>query len=150
MQNLITYIRNLAKTVNHFDWSKLWSTNSAFQTTPPIQWHYMWFYVGFAILYLLLGIWFLFRRGIYPPYRGLLLNFFWTNAILSGILFFMRYERVPLLGMDFLRTLHIASILVWVAFIGYYRLTAYNRDKMAILIEERRNKYLPKTHSVGR
>jgi hypothetical protein len=141
---LLDKARGLPEFLQSLTWQQVWDYRTAFLSRPLPTWPFMEGYVAFLVILFLAGIVVLLRRRLYAPYRSVLLQFFWTNLFLATLLFFFRWQRIPIFGMDFLRTAHFLFMLGWVALILKYRLTAYRRDRLMILVEERRQKYLPR------
>ena len=100
-------------------------------------------YEVLLIIFFLGGIITLFRPK-YEPVRERFSVFFWTNAILGLILFFFRYQDIPLLGMDFFRFTLEVTAAIWLFFITRFSLQVYPQKKLEDQIAERKNKYLPK------
>jgi hypothetical protein len=103
---------------------------------------YGYFFILFVIL--VWGLIVLFRRRLHPHYRNMVLGFASTNLILGATLAFFRYQRVPLLGMDALRSLHLLSMIIWLPFILKFRLFKVKKINLEEKVRERKNKYLPK------
>lgn len=137
LQSFVDFIVELQFT-DVFNWK------TAIQLMPPKEWKFMWVYVGFTGLNLLGGIFLSLYRKMDEEIRGKLLGFCWTNAIFSAIFFFLRYQRIPLLGTDLVRTIQLIIVLIWAIFIAKYIMFDYPKLKMQQVVEERKSKYLPK------
>jgi hypothetical protein len=128
----------------HLD--KYWSPTHLVAIQSYGDWKYMWAFLA-TIVVSFLGILLVFvlKKRVRPSLRTRINSLLWTYLPVSGILFFVRQQQIPLLGMDLWRFLFELAIVVWiVSIIRFYR-TAYRRELVQEKIEERRNKYLPKS-----
>jgi hypothetical protein len=128
---------------NHLRLDSWFNLSTLLATNPPAQWNFMWAYLVFLGICFLGTILCLVIR-FYLPLRTRLTNLFLTNVVLGAILFFFRYQQVPLLGMDILRTLQEIGFVIWLIIIVSHIRVAKPKEALAALVEERRTKYLPK------
>ena len=112
--------------------------------TPPQEWPYKNVYIGFIAFCLLGAIVVLIWRSLYPVLRERLGLLFWTNVILGPILYFFRFQQIPVLGMDFIRTIQEIAFAIWLIVIILRTYKEYPKEKFEEKLTERRNKYLPK------
>lgn len=103
----------------------------------------MWIYTGLILFCLIGGISLFFWR-LRPGLRGRLSSLFWTNAIIGLILFFFRFERIPLLGMDLWRFLQEFAIVIWSFFILRYWRRSIPKEMLAEKVQAYRDRFLPK------
>jgi hypothetical protein len=136
-------IREILQTFWNETLPQWWSPTGYFEVTPAAQWPFREVYLGLIALLFLGGIVTLFLR-FRPILKGKLLSFFWTNASIGVVLFFLRDQRIPYLGMDLLRLMHHIGMIVWVNSIIWYMRTGLRHEKLSEQIEARRAKYLPK------
>ena len=135
-------------TINWFKdipWSSFWSKNTAFSTFPPVKWEYMWFYIGFAILCYVLLVILLFIKKMDLELKARINSFLTTNVWLCILFGFFRYQRIPLLGMDFVRTIQLIANIFWIISIIRFKKVFLPQIKLQQKIEDRKSKYLPKS-----
>lgn len=113
------------------------------QVTPPKEWRFMYVYIGIIAFCAVAGIIVAFLR-IHPELKSRIASFLWTNAIFGLVLFFFRYERIPYLGMDILRTIHEISIILWIGYLIWYSMTGFKQELLADKVTAHKAKYLPK------
>jgi len=114
-----------------------------FSFLPPVDWHFKWVYAGLIYACFAGAIIINFFR-IHPFIKERLAKFLWTNALIGGLLFFFRYQRIPFLGMDIWRTIQEISIVIWIYSIVHYRKNKLSKEILEQRVHEYRNKYLPK------
>ncbi|MBU6389340.1 hypothetical protein KGQ71_02380 [Patescibacteria group bacterium] len=112
--------------------------------TPAPIWKYQWEYVGVLGILLVLGITLLFLKKIRPALRESLSNFAWTNLVLGVIIFFFRYQQIPLLGMDLWRFLQEVEMVIWLIVILRYRVVVYPQEKLEEKVISYKSRFLPK------
>jgi hypothetical protein len=121
-----------------------WSPANLFAFTPPEAWYFERVYVVLTGLCLIAGITLLFIRTIRPGLRERFLSFSWTNFTLGLILFFFRYERIPLLGMDVWRFVQEVAMIIWIVLIYRYWQVKIPAERLAERVIAHKEKYLPK------
>lgn len=126
------------------DWKAYWNPQQLFVSPPPVEWRWIWAYAALGIASLILGIALIFTKKLHPGLRERLSTLAWTEVILSAILFFCRYQRIPYFGIDGLRTLQEIGLVIWVIITARYARVQLPADRLAAAIEEKRQKYLPK------
>lgn len=112
---------------------------------PAAVWELHWWYAGVTIACLVGAIALLFLKKMHPSLRQNLSNALWTNAILGGILYFSRDQRIPYFGTDIVRTVQLFSLLIWVAVSLWIGVRTARNDRTAAVINARRERYLPKS-----
>jgi len=88
-----------------------------------------------------------YRRKIQPTLVKLfkkIYHLLTTTAITGFILFFFRYENIPLLGARFWWLLLLIGDLIWLGFIIKYCLKKLPQEKTNYQRQQEINKYLPK------
>ena len=118
--------------------------NQLISLTPAISWKYQWVYGGLLIVFLLVGIGLIFWKKLYPTLKHQLSAMVWFNFFLGAILFFFRYQRIPLLGMDLWRFIQEIEIVIWILLILRYRLVKYPKEMISQKVVSYKSKYLPK------
>lgn len=103
----------------------------------------MWVYVGFAGVQAV-GIPLTYFLPIHASLKARIYQLFWTNVILSPILFFFRFEGVPLFGMDVWRTLQELATVIWIGYIVYYVRTGLRQELLTEAVHAYKGRYLPK------
>jgi len=120
-----------------------WNPQNLTQTTPSFYWDYMKVYAVIVCIFFVGAIVSIFWPK-FKPVRDRLALYFWTNAVLSLILFFFRYQDIPVLGMDIFRLIQEITAVIWLFLIIRFAIKAYPAHQLSLKVEERRNKYLPK------
>lgn len=106
----------------------------------------MWYFLATVIASLLGIIVILFlKKRARPSLTTRISNLLWTYLIAGSLLFFVRQQQIPLLGMDLWRFLFELAIIVWIVSIVRFYRTGYKKELVQEKIEERRQKYLPKS-----
>ena len=123
---------------------KWYPLKSLFSVYPPEHWKFMWAYVALIGICFLAAIALIFLKKIHPSLRSRLSNLAWTNVLLGIMLFFFRFERIPLLGMDLWRLVQEVSILAWLASIWYYWRHGFRAERLADQVVAYKEKYLPR------
>ena len=133
------------QSINHhfIIWVSTWLQQLVAMNPSPV-WKYQWVYVGVLSILLVLGVGLLFIKKGRPALREQLANFAWVNLGFGIIIFFFRYQRIPLLGMDLWRLLQEGEMLVWLLLILRYRLVIYPKETLEEKIVSYRSKYLPR------
>jgi len=121
-----------------------WSPAGLFSMTPPAVWTFQWVYVGIIGACVVGGIAMLFAKKLRPGLRERISSFCWNNVVIGVILFFFRYQQIPLLGMDLWRFIQEIGMVVWLFFIYQYWTLAIPQETLAEQIVAHKNKYLPK------
>lgn len=119
------------------------SLKDAFSLTPPFVWAAQWYFVGFLGLCLLIGI-AVYFLPIHPSLKGRVASVAWFNVVLGPFLFFFRYQRIPLLGMNIWIVLEIIATIAWIGLIIYYARTSLRKQLFSEQAEAYQKKYLPK------
>ena len=114
-----------------------------FATNPGMEWKFRWIYVGLIGLMLLVGIVVAFLK-IHPELKRRISNLAWTNVFLGVVLYFVRDQRIPVLGMDLWRFMQEIGIVVWVNAIAWYARTGLRNQNVREAARQRFEKYLPK------
>ncbi len=128
-----------------YNLTALWQPAELLMARPPKQWELMWAYVTFVGIFAISAVALLFlRKKLSVELHTQLSSLSWTVAILGTILFFFRYVRIPYLGTDLLRLILELAALIWLGYIVVSLKRAAPVAKLANLVEERREKYLPK------
>ncbi|CAN5195043.1 hypothetical protein BH11PAT4_BH11PAT4_6040 [soil metagenome] len=123
----------------------LWQPAELLMVRPPKQWELMWAYVVFIGIFLVGAIALLFLKKKVPQdLHNQLSSLTWTVSILGGFLFFFRFVRIPYLGTDLLRLLLELAALIWLGVILFSIKKAAPKAKLDALVQERKDKYLPK------
>lgn len=120
-----------------------WNPATLFDLVPADTWYFMWVYVGLTGLCLLIGILLPFLKKIRPSLKQRISQLVWTNFWLGLILFFFRYQRIPILGMDIWRTAQEICLFFWIIYLFRFSRTVIKKESVQEQIEERRNRYLP-------
>lgn len=128
----------------HFQVKDIFNPETSIAVVPTTEWPFAIVYMLFIVLCLAGVIVFTFIKKLDEQIRLKWSTFFWTNLILSGILFFLRYQTIPLLGMDILRTIQLFADIIWVILILKYSLIDHKRILIAQKVQEHKEKYLPK------
>lgn len=137
-------ITNISNWFRAIPWESFWSSKTAFSVFPPANWNYMWYYIGFAAICYILLIVMLFLKKINPEIKTRVNSFLVTNIWLCLFFGFFRYQRIPIMGMDFIRTLQIVVAIFWIISIIRFKKIILPQIILHQKVEERRNKYLPK------
>lgn len=114
--------------------------------TPQPVWDWRWIYVGLIGLCFLTGIAVHFTK-LRPAIKSRVNSLAWTNVCIGLVLYFARDQRLPYLGMNFLRFLQEVGLIVWINAIIWFARTHIPKEKLAEAVEARRTKYLPKAQS---
>lgn len=69
----------------------------------------------------------------------------WNNLWIGAVLFFFRYQHIPILGMDLWRLLQEIAIVVWFSIIILRFRQSYPKERLADKVLEYRTRYLPKS-----
>lgn len=125
-----------------------WYPERAFLARPVATWELHWWYAGVTIACLVGAIVLVFAKKLHPVLRQHLSNAWWTNAILGGILYFARDQRIPYFGTDIVRTVQLFSLFVWTVVAVWIGVRAARFDNKASLLTERRERYLPKNQKL--
>ncbi len=132
------------------NWRIFWEPETLFLIKPPLEWSLQWWYVAFIALNLIVALASLiFKKRLRPQVYNAASTFGWSNLIIMGILYFFRVQRIPYLGMDFLRTIQEIAMLIWAVYLVRGLRTQVSTLKTQELIEARRTKYLPKPKKLG-
>jgi hypothetical protein len=140
---------NFSTVTTHIDSWKVWEywqPTNLLATAPNPSWPWMWWFVGLIGLCLAAGLASLFIR-FHDRLRHRLSTLFLNNVWIGAILFFLRYERLPILGMDLWRLIQEITLFVWLALITRDFRRDYPKERLAARIVEYRAKYLPKPKS---
>jgi hypothetical protein len=121
-----------------------WSPAGLVNMTPPAVWVFQWAYLGLIITCLVAAVAMLFAKRLRPGLRERISSFGWYNAVIGTILFFFRYQRIPLLGMDGWRFLQEIGMIVWLILIIRYARVAIPQQSLAEQVVAHKAKYLPK------
>ena len=121
-----------------------WSPVGLVNMTPPAVWTFQWVYVGLIGACVLGGIAMIFVKKLRAGLRERISSFCWNNAVIGLILFFFRYERIPLLGMDGWRFIQELGMIVWIVFIVQYYRIAIPQQNLKEQVAAHKSKYLPK------
>jgi hypothetical protein len=121
------------------DW---WHAHTLFLYTPPADWPLMWAYVGFTAACWILGIALAFLK-IHANLKTTLARFLWANALIGPLLWFFRYERLPLMGMDIWRLIQFICDVVWIVLIIRYIRTTHRKTKVKEQVTAYKNRFLP-------
>jgi glucan phosphoethanolaminetransferase (alkaline phosphatase superfamily) len=127
----------------HLD--KWLSFSTLFDMTPPAHWPLQWAYLTFIILSIVIGV-ILILLPIHTGTKQRLSNVLLSNGMIGFILFFFRFQQIPLLGMNIFRLIQEIVFVVWLLVIFRYARTHIPKERLAEKIAERRNKYLPKAN----
>lgn len=138
---IFTNISNWFKAI---PWDSFWSSKTAFSVFPPAEWNFKWYYLSFAAICYLLLVILLFFKKINPEVKARVNSFLVTNTWLCLFLGFFRYQRIPIIGMDFVRTIQIIIDIIWIISIVRFKKVILPQIALSQKVEERRNKYLPK------
>lgn len=122
------------------DW---WSPKGLIQVSPDAAWHFRWIYVGLIVACLLVGIISAFLK-IRPSLKARIQTFAWTNGFLGIILYFLRDQRIPYVGMDLLRFLQEVGMVFWINSIVLFSKKGMRQELVAEQVQARREKYLPR------
>jgi len=71
----------------------------------------------------------------------------WNNLVIGLILFFFRYQRIPLLGMDIWRFVQEIVLIVWLVIIFRYWRRQLPKERFSEQVIAHKQKYLPKKKS---
>ena len=122
------------------------ATSTLFYGTPPAIWPGQYAYAAFLAVCGVAAIVLLLVR-FYPPVQERLSTLLWTNLFLGLLLYFLRVQQIPALGMDFWRYIQEISFVIWLGVILNFARIQYPIDQLAARVTERKTKYLPKPKS---
>src|SRR5579871_4051338 len=93
-------------------------------STPIGSWKFLRFYLGLLGIFLVIVI-----STPFLPIRtegkSKLLQLGWSNLVIGAILSFLRYQQIPILGMDIWRTIQEIGIIIWITYLLIYFRTDY-------------------------
>lgn len=120
-----------------------WSFPGLFDTTPSSEWKFQWSYVALIAACFIGAVILTFWRGDQQLSRPIA-QVLWNNVWVGPILFFFRYQEIPVLGMDLWRFIQEVAIVAWLVVI----LKGYSKKQPQVQLQDKieayRNKYLPK------
>ena len=137
------HLLQLKSAILHWKLWQFWAPQDLLNTVPPPLWPWMPEYLAVLILLLIGAVLSLAVRmpGRLNERLGALC---WNNLWLGALLFFFRYQHVPILGMDIWRFLQELVIIIWLYRIVRNFLRTYPQQRLAERVAEYRGKYLPK------
>ena len=137
------YLHLLKQFVLHWPLWTYWNPAELLNSVPPALWPWMREYIA-LIAILLIGA----LISVFVRLPGKLNDRFgtlcWNNVWIGGLLYFFRYQHVPILGMDIWRLLQEVAIVIWLyVIVNHFRRT-YPQERLDTRIAEYRGRYLPK------
>ena len=127
--------------------SPYWSPSGLISMTPPQTWVFEKGYVIMLALFLVGGLVSLFVKRIPEGLRRRFNALCWNNLVIGLILFFFRYQRIPLLGMDIWRFVQEIVLIVWLVIIFRYWRRQLPKERFSEQVIAHKQKYLPKKKS---
>jgi hypothetical protein len=125
----------------HLD--KWLSFTTLLDVTPPVLWPLQRAYLAFVTLSIIVALVLLFLP-VHTASKQRLGTLLWTNGAIGIVLFFFRYQQIPLLGMNLWRLIQEIVFVAWLLFILRFMRKQIPADRFTEKVIERRNKYLPK------
>ena len=120
-----------------------WSPTELLNTVPPSLWLWMPYFLALLAL-LLIGALLSLALRLPSTLNHRLGSLFWNNLWIGILLFFFRYQHVPILGMDIWRLVQEIAIVIWIFIIVISFRRNYPMEKLAKKVADYRSKYLPK------
>jgi uncharacterized membrane protein len=121
-----------------------WSPAGLFLGTPGETWKFQWSYVALVSACFIGGIILTFWKQGHPYLKSSLSRLLWSNFWLGLFLFFFRFQRIPILGMDIWRFIQEIAMIAWLVVMA----RTYSKQRPQEVLQEKvaayKNRYLPK------
>lgn len=99
-------------------------------------------FIVFCLVFLIIAIFFRFKKGFYGRFWGKLISFFVSNALIGAVLFFFCQQLIPLLSSRFWFILWTVGMIFWLTLIALY-VKKLPAKKEELAKERELKKYIP-------